>query len=273
VEVFRSFCLWLALGAQAAFAADLALEPNSYFKSPDEIRQYLVDNTDLGGTIDALQLAIGPDGTYRLSMVEENRQVGEGGERTFDSASDFMDYSYARNELVGGSGRMAGIAFCKGNGCHAQTPKSPKDQLDKAKIVARYYVKAKLPQLLEDQRNEAFEAYRTGKKIDSAKAALEMVKNAPWTIVPIAAENVEYYNDLGFFLEQGGKYKEAVPVLEEVTRAVPDRTPALLNLGDAYAGISDAEHAKAAYRRYQKLMEQAGNGAKIPKRIQKYLGK
>jgi tetratricopeptide (TPR) repeat protein len=148
-----------------------------------------------------------------------------------------------------------------------------KDQIDKAKIVARYYVKAKLPQVLEDKRNEAFEAYRTGKKADSVKAALEMVKNAPWSIVPIAAENVEYYNDLGFFLQQGGKNKEAVPVLEEVTRAVPDRTPAFLNLGDAYAGLSDAEHAKAAYQRYRKLMEQAGNGAKVPKRIQKYLDK
>jgi tetratricopeptide (TPR) repeat protein len=175
---------------------------------------------------------------------------------------------------------MAGISFCKGiayldrskPNCYGM-PAVSREQQERAAVLARYFVSRRAPRLLEEAHTDALIDFRKGRKADAANTAATLMLAAPWQVVPVTAENVESYNDLGFFLEEGGKYKEAVPVLEEVTRAIPDRAPAFLNLGDAYAGLSDTEHARAAYRQYQKLMEQSGSGAKIPKRIQKYLGK
>ncbi|MEN9306529.1 MAG: hypothetical protein RL173_461 [Fibrobacterota bacterium] len=83
--------------------------------------------------------------------------------------------------------------------------------------------------------------------------------------------NVAANNDLGFFLEQANRAAEAIPVLEKVVGFDPTRTPAYLNLADAYAKSSDKAKAKVNYQKYVELMEKGGKGAKIPARVRAYL--
>jgi tetratricopeptide (TPR) repeat protein len=268
---------------QPALAAESVLDANSYFKNADELAKYLDENSDFDfsafsqGLPNALVVEPGPKQTWRLKMEGMFREFADDGNRYSMTVAVFMDYSYAANKIVGGSGHMAGIVFCKNaepppgdQDCYGM-PKVQQVQREKAAVIARYFLRERVPKLLADVHQGALADYRAGRKADAVKASAELIGAAPWKVVPIAADNVESYNDLGFFLEEGGKYKEAVQVLEEVTRAVPDRTAAYLNLGDAYVGLSDTPRAKAAYKQYQKLMQQSGNGAKIPKRIQKVL--
>ena len=60
-------------------------------------------------------------------------------------------------------------------------------------------------------------------------------------------------------------------ILEEVVAFDPTRTPAYLNLADAYQKSGDKAKAKANYQKYAELMEKAGKGAKVPARVRAIL--
>ncbi len=83
--------------------------------------------------------------------------------------------------------------------------------------------------------------------------------------------NVAANNDLGYFLEQANRATEAIPVLEKVVAFDPTRTPAYLNLADAYQKAGDKVKAKANYQKYVELMEKAGKAAKVPARVRAIL--
>ncbi|GEM_PF-4095885 len=83
----------------------------------------------------------------------------------------------------------------------------------------------------------------------------------------ITPKNVSQYNDIGYFLAEGGKFQESAKVLKEVINAVPDRTVAYLNLGDAYWGHADTTLAVMAYLKYSDLMRKDGKSEKAPKRV------
>jgi tetratricopeptide (TPR) repeat protein len=87
----------------------------------------------------------------------------------------------------------------------------------------------------------------------------------------ISIENIAQFNDAGFFLEQANRAPEAISVLEKVIGFDPTRTPAYLNLADAYSKTGDKEKAKANYQKYVELMEKSGKGAKVPARVRAYL--
>jgi len=87
----------------------------------------------------------------------------------------------------------------------------------------------------------------------------------------LATENLSAYNDAGFFLEQANRPTEAIPILEKVIAFDPSRTPAYLNLADAYAKAGDKAKAKEKYQKYMELMEQTGKGSKVPARVHEFL--
>jgi len=116
----------------------------------------------------------------------------------------------------------------------------------------------------------ALALFKLGKQQEAAEALHDGVGGSPYRI---GRDEVEIFNDLGFFLEQAKRYKDAVEVLKAVLEVAPDRMVAYLNIGDAFLGLNDVSNAKAAYKEYQKRMLQSGKGSKIPKRIQQYLDK
>lgn len=100
--------------------------------------------------------------------------------------------------------------------------------------------------------------------IDSLGVA-ELLQN-----VPVSAETVTAYNDVGYYLVLTGNDVArfaAIDLLEQVVKARPDRTPAYLNLADACFDLEvTGARAKGAYARYVELMTREGKASKIPRR-------
>lgn len=91
----------------------------------------------------------------------------------------------------------------------------------------------------------------------------ELIKN-----VPITEENVELYNNIGFFFQQNKEsVLNAVYILGEVVEKCPDRTAAYVNLADAYYDIDEQERAKVAYSKYVELAKRDGKEKNIPRRV------
>lgn len=109
-------------------------------------------------------------------------------------------------------------------------------------------------------------AYKKKDLASSAKYAAEYLRGSD-----LSSENLAQYNDAGYFLEQANRAAEAIPVLEEVVAFDPTRTPAYLNLADAYQKSGDKAKAKANYQKYVDLMEKAGKGTKVPARVRSIL--
>ncbi|MBC7388982.1 MAG: hypothetical protein H7329_07225 [Opitutaceae bacterium] len=84
---------------------------------------------------------------------------------------------------------------------------------------------------------------------------------------PLATNNLSKYNDIGYFLGQKGLFPESVYLLNIIITKFPDRTPAYINLGDAYWGLKDQIKAKKPYKNYIDLMKKSDKEAKIPKRV------
>ncbi len=123
---------------------------------------------------------------------------------------------------------------------------------------------------MESAHSNSLSLFKSGAKSAAAHTLLKAVGPKPWTI---DNSNVGIFNDLGFFLEESGRYQESVDVLLAVVAKFPDRTPAYLNLADAYDGLKNNDKAKENYKRYADLMTKAGKQAKIPKRVSEVVGK
>jgi len=80
-------------------------------------------------------------------------------------------------------------------------------------------------------------------------------------------EFIEAINDYGFFLEQAGKAKDAIYVLNAVVILSPEREVAHLNLGDAYWKSGNKEKSKSEYLKYIEIMTKKGLKDKIPERV------
>jgi tetratricopeptide (TPR) repeat protein len=74
-------------------------------------------------------------------------------------------------------------------------------------------------------------------------------------------------NDYGFYLQQTGRPRQAVEVLQTVITLDADRTVAYLNLADAEFVLGDKVEAKYYYTEYQKRMTASGLAARIPARV------
>lgn len=80
---------------------------------------------------------------------------------------------------------------------------------------------------------------------------------------------LQWSNDLGFYFEQAGYYPEAIALLSKVIAVAPERTPAYLNLADAFWGQGDKPQALINYRRYQEQMNQ--KHLTLPARVEQRL--
>jgi tetratricopeptide (TPR) repeat protein len=74
-------------------------------------------------------------------------------------------------------------------------------------------------------------------------------------------------NDYAYFLSLSGRIKEAKPILVNVTKLVPNRTVAYLNLADVEWSLGQRNDAKTHYKQYWKLLGTKASTI-APKRVQ-----
>lgn len=80
------------------------------------------------------------------------------------------------------------------------------------------------------------------------------------------AQNVQAYNDLGFYLAEGGKDELALKFYRGV-EAVGKRTVLMLNMADSLWRLNRKGEAQRYYREYGEAMAAAGKAQKIPQRV------
>jgi tetratricopeptide (TPR) repeat protein len=119
---------------------------------------------------------------------------------------------------------------------------------------------------LYETHAKSLSSYKSSRKSEAAEIAIDFLKTTRIDEKNLNQASIEKYNDLGFFLEEDGKYGEAIPVLEKVIRLFPKRTVAYLNLADAYFGVDNTLEAKKYYEKYIDLMKKDGKAAKIQQR-------
>lgn len=84
----------------------------------------------------------------------------------------------------------------------------------------------------------------------------------------INIENIEESNNIAYYLEQLGVYKESIVLLKEILVIQLDRVVAYLNLADAYWGLNNKGEAKKSYQKYISLMKNENKDLKkIPQRV------
>jgi len=81
------------------------------------------------------------------------------------------------------------------------------------------------------------------------------------------ADYVYALNDYGFFLQQAGDHKGAIPIFNIVIKEDPQRAVAYLNLADSLWALDRKGEAKAHYKTYQRLMAEANKGIPLPPRV------
>jgi tetratricopeptide (TPR) repeat protein len=109
--------------------------------------------------------------------------------------------------------------------------------------------------------------FKSSKKTEAASSVMEFLHLNMIEFSTLTKESIAKLNDLCYFLEEGGKYREAANILREIVRLCPDRTVAYLNLADAYTGLQQNDKAKEYYLKYIELMKYNGKQKKIPQRV------
>lgn len=85
---------------------------------------------------------------------------------------------------------------------------------------------------------------------------------------PMTQQNVQQYNDIGYYLQQSGNNKEAIFLLTKIIEKFSTRVVTYLNIADAYWEIKDKVKAKEYYQAYISLMKtQNKDLKKIPQRV------
>ena len=84
-------------------------------------------------------------------------------------------------------------------------------------------------------------------------------------------DSIEFFNNLGYYLEELNLNKEAIYLLNIVIGFDKFRTVAYLNLGDAYWAVKYFVKAKEMYKIYQTQMQNNRSEDRIPDRVLKRL--
>ncbi|WP_072682722.1 M48 family metallopeptidase [Arcobacter sp. LA11] len=85
--------------------------------------------------------------------------------------------------------------------------------------------------------------------------------------IPILHKTLTQYNNIAYYLEQAGAYKESIYLLEKIIEKYPNRTVAYINLGDSYLKSGNKEKAIENYKIYVKQMKEKNKEKKVPKRV------
>jgi tetratricopeptide (TPR) repeat protein len=234
-----------------------AIEPNPYFKTEADIEKFYVDSS--------VDVPAEGRGGFSVTIKNEHKIVETGNSCLCrEDWGAIITFDWDLDSIIGGSGYILGIDFGDGT----SLPRMTKEKTERAKIAIKYliskYVKAYIHKKIYP---EASKSYKENYKKDAALYSKETVTEMLWTFYPITTDNVSIYNDLGFFLEQGGKYPEAVTLLEQVIKAVPSREVAYVNLGDSYWGLNKTTEAIGCYKTYADLMKKTGKEKKISQKV------
>jgi len=80
--------------------------------------------------------------------------------------------------------------------------------------------------------------------------------------------NLAAYNDIGFYLAQGGEHLLAMQVYNKLLVLAPDRVPLKLNVADSLWALGKQAEAKPFYVSYRDAMLKKGAANKIPARVE-----
>ena len=89
---------------------------------------------------------------------------------------------------------------------------------------------------------------------------------------PLSVVNLVKYNNIAYYLSEGGYHIGAAFILNEVLNQFPNRTVAYVNLGDTYWGLEKHAEAREAYQTYIRLMRESNREQRIPQRVFERIG-
>ncbi|WP_248742398.1 MULTISPECIES: tetratricopeptide repeat protein [unclassified Pseudomonas] len=85
-------------------------------------------------------------------------------------------------------------------------------------------------------------------------------------------KSISSYNDLAFYLAQGGEHQLAMQIYNELLPLAPDRIPLKLNVADSLWALGRNNEAKVLYVDYRAAMLKRGMLEKVPVRVGERLG-
>ena len=103
-------------------------------------------------------------------------------------------------------------------------------------------------------------------RADSIESSLTFLSPESYMACHPPAQNVQAYNDLGFYLAEGGRDELALKFYRGV-EAVGERTVLMLNMADSLWRLDRQEEAQRYYREYRDAMSADGKAQKIPQRV------
>jgi hypothetical protein len=103
-------------------------------------------------------------------------------------------------------------------------------------------------------------------RAQSIEGSLDFLSAESYMACHPPAQNVQAYNDLGFYLAEGGRDELALKFYRGV-EAVGKRTVLMLNMADSLWRLNKQDEAQRYYREYGEAMAAAGKAQKIPQRV------
>jgi hypothetical protein len=103
-------------------------------------------------------------------------------------------------------------------------------------------------------------------RADSIESGLTFLSPDSYMACHPPAQSVQAYNDLGFYLAEGGKDELALKFYRGV-EAVGKRTVLMLNIADSLWRLDRKDEAKRYYGEYREAMTAEGKAQKTPQRV------
>ncbi|WP_085579011.1 MULTISPECIES: hypothetical protein [unclassified Pseudomonas] len=103
-------------------------------------------------------------------------------------------------------------------------------------------------------------------RANSLKDSLFMGVSSYFTCYP-PGKNISEYNDIAFYLAQGGEHLLAMQIYNYLLPIAEDRIPLKLNAADSLWALGRHEDAKSYYAKYRDAMIKKGLGDKVPERV------